>query len=117
MKIRTSRVKSEDATLIAQLNQKRINTITKTTDTTAPTKIPHTYARNRGPAAEAAYATPVPREQKGPITADQNLHNWGAHRGLPIDKIKTLAAQLKTPQPMRRKTIRYIPPNAFRTTV
>ena len=50
---------------------------------------------NRNAREEAAYATPVPQEHRGPISAEENMQRWGTRRTLPINRIRTVAAELR----------------------
>ena len=89
-----------NVTVINELKQKLAN-LKHTAGTLNPTKkrtsSKHTtpHSKNRGEKEEAAYAAPTPREQRGSITAEKNLHQWCMRRGLNINKIRIVATQLK----------------------
>ena len=94
-KTRISRINPDNATLVASLQQKRLNTINKTKLNAAPNKPAPTSTKNRGPKNESIYATPVPKRYHTQVTAEENLFQWGMRRGLPIEKIRIIAAELR----------------------
>ena len=61
------------------------------------------HTRHRGEKAEAIYASPVPRIQRGPLSAEENLQQWGNRRSLPIDTIRITVAELKQWHPQQQK--------------
>ena len=120
-KVRISHITPENATLITDLKQKieRISGKLKTDHQElreTPTKHPRGNTKRRVEKYEAAYAAPVPRRCLESLTAEENFHNWGVRRGLPIEEIKARAAQLRKPLKIRT-TIRYSPSNAASATV
>ena len=98
--VRISHIAPENATLTTDLKQKierisdRLKTVHQKIRET-PTKQPRENTKRRVEKYEATYAAPVPRRCLESLTAEENLHHWGARRGLPIDKIKTIAAELR----------------------
>ena len=99
-KIRVSRVNEENATLISSLKQiaDRASNKLKVNNqklSEIPTKRPRENKKNRVENSEAIYAEPAPRRCQGPISAEENLQDWGMRRGLPINKIRIIAAELR----------------------
>ena len=99
-KDRISRVNAENATLIAYLKNKVERTsselkIEHRIIRETPTKHPRGNSKHRVEKHEAVYAEPAPRRCPGPISAEENLQHWGTRRGLPINKIRSIAAELR----------------------
>ena len=99
-KIRVSNVTSKNATLISNFKQKigKISNKIKVDQQTirkTPTTHPRDNAKHRGEKSEAIYAEPVPRRCLESLTAEENIHHRGMRRGLPIEKIRIIAAELR----------------------
>ena len=115
-RIRTSRVNGSNERTIHQLKLKIQHTINKVSagiianpehkignkldrskqqKDAALTRPPRNSSKRRMEKKEAIYAEPVPRQNRGQLSAEENLQQWGSRRGLPINKIRIIAAELR----------------------
>ena len=99
---RHSRVNDTNIQIINQLIAKRenlINTLKRDdVEINRNTKHVPSNKKHLGERAEAVYAAPVPRVHRGPLSAEENLQQWGARRSLPINMIRKIVADLQNQQ-------------------